>query len=611
MNHQGPIRAAFEGLAAGRIDRRAFVQQLSALGVGVAGISFLADTALAGQATPAATTSERPSVGTENQKRGAGGVLNILQWQAATHLSPHTATGTKDYLGASLVVEPLMLYLPDASRIPNLITEVPSIESGTLAEDFSWVELTLIEGLLWNDGEPVTAEDIKFTVEWVQNPDNSSTNKGTYAAIAGVEVIDDLTAKVIFTEPNPFWWDPFTGTATGFLYPKHVLEVEGAHEQFMSNPVGTGPFKVETFNPNDQVTYVMNEHYREPNKPFFDSVRIKGGGDAAAAARSVIQTSEFDFAWKLQVEPDVLNPMAEDENAKGYIVEYPGVTVERVNIQFADPNTEVDGQRAEMNTPHPFLTDPAVRKAMSVAIDRQTIADRFYGNGQPPAVNMVNGDVATDSPNTAYVYDPELAKSTLDEAGWVMDGNVRKKDGVELKVVYATSVNPVRQKTQAVVKANLEAIGFGVQIEQIDSGLFFDSTVGNDQNINHFYWDLNMYQSVPNSPRPINLMEAWYAGKDGANVAQASNEWSRTNFSRYMNPDYDAAFEAARSATSEEDLANAFIEMNDIVILDVASIPLVVAGEARGASNRMRKENFALAAFGYDYWNIANWNLAE
>ena len=594
MRTNGPVRSAYDALASGSISRRTFVERLSALGIGVAGISFLADSAAASQATPGATPAavgERPAVGTENQERGAGGELKILQWQATTHLSPHTATGTKDFLAASLVIEPLLLYLPDASRIPNLVTDVPSIEAGTLAEDLTWVELTLQEGLLWNDGEPVTAEDIAFTVEWVLNPENSATSRGTYTSISGVEVVDELTARVTFVEPNPFWWDPFTGTSTGFLYPKHILEVDGAHEQFLSNPVGTGPFKVESFTPNDQITYVINEYYREPNKPFFDRVLIKGGGDAAAAARSVIQTGEFDFAWKLQVEPDVLNPMAEDPNANGYIVEYPGVTV--------------------VNTPHPILTDPAVRQAMAVGIDRQTIADRFYGNGQPPAANIVNGDTATDSPNTEYVYDPDLAASILDEAGWVLDGDVRKKDGVELRLVYATSVNPVRQKTQAVAQANLNAIGFNVQLEQIDAGLYFDSSAGNDQNINHFYWDLNMFQSVPNSPRPINLMEAWYAGPDNENVAQASNEWSGSNASRYVNPEYDAAFEAARAALTEEELAAAFIEMNDIVILDVATIPLVVAGEARGASNRMREENFALAAFGFDYWNIANWNLAE
>lgn len=147
-----------------------------------------------------------------------------------------------------------MVYLPDASLYGNLIQDVPSFENGLLAEDGTGVMLVLKEGLLWNDGEPVTAENIKFTVEWVLNPDNVSTNRTTYEPIQSIEVVDELTAWVTFDGPNPFWFAPLVSYVTGILYPKHVLEVEGAHDQSVMNPVGTGPYKVESFTPNDQVT---------------------------------------------------------------------------------------------------------------------------------------------------------------------------------------------------------------------------------------------------------------------------------------------------------------------------------------------------------------------
>jgi peptide/nickel transport system substrate-binding protein len=424
-------------------------------------------------------------------------------------------------------------------------------------------------------------------------------------------VIDDVTAKVTFVAPNPFWFDPFTGTATGFVYPKHILEASPeAHDTFMSNPIGTGPYVVDSFTPNDQVTYSVNENYREPNKPFFDSVQIKGGGDAAAAARAVLQTGEYDFAWKLQVEPQLLDSLVADDGP-GVLVDYPGVSVERINLNFSDPNKEVDGQRSEMNTPHPFFSDDAVRAAMGMAIDRQKIADEFYGGGQEPATNVVNGDPMTDSPNTSWEFNPEKAAQTLEEAGWLLDGDVRMKDGVELRALYATSVNPVRQKTQAVVKSNLEAIGFRIDLEQVDSSIYFDTGVGNDQNINHFYWDMNMLQSVPNSPRPMQSMETWYAGPDKANIAQKSNDWTGQNTSRWASEEYDAAYEAARVAIDPQGLADRFIEMNDLLIHNNVVVPLVITGEPRGVSLRLRHENIALAPFSGDYWNIANWNLAE
>jgi peptide/nickel transport system substrate-binding protein len=619
-NLNGPLRTLFDSYKSGTLDRRTFAQGAGALGLSAASVAFLAQNgALAQDATAeaspaeggAALVSDRPAHATEGQERGAGGDLNIIQWQAATLLSPHVATGVKDILGSILVIEPLMHYAPDSTILPNLVSEVPSVENGGLKEDLTEVTLKLMEGVLWSDGEPFTAEDVKFTVEWVKNPDNNSTNQNSFEAIESVEVIDELTAKVTFTGPNPIWFDPFTGTSTGFVYPKHVLEGgKEAHDAFLSAPVGTGPYVVESFTPNDQGTYVINENYREPNKPFFSRVVLKGGGDAPAAARAVLQTGDYDFAWNLQVEPNVLTDM-EGEDAPGKLTPYPGINIERFNFNFSDPHTEVDGERSHKDTPHPFFSDDAVRQAIATAIDRQTIADEFYGLGQQPASNVIYGDPTTESPNTSWEFDLEKAAQILDDAGWTLDGDVRAKDGVELRIVYATSVNAVRQKTQAVIKSNLESIGIAVQLEQVDAGIYFDGGAGTEQNINHFYWDANMFQSVPNSPRPIAFVEQWYAGPDGVNIAQAKNDWNGQNQARWQNEEYDALFEQAKSEADPDVFADLFIQMNDMVIMNNVVVPLVIVGSPRGVSKRLREENLGLAPFSYDYWNIANWNLAD
>jgi peptide/nickel transport system substrate-binding protein len=264
-----------------------------------------------------------------------------------------------------------------------------------------------------------------------------------------------------------------------------------------------------------------------------------------------------------------------------------------------------------MNTPHPILSDIKVREAIAKGIDRQTIADKFYGFEQSPTPNIVNGAPEIESPNTSWEFNLEAAAKALDEAGWVLDGDVRKKDGAELKLTYVTSVNSVRQKTQSLVKSNLESIGFAIELQQVDAAVFFDSGAGNDQNAVHFYSDLSEQQNLPNSPRPIEYMELWYAGPDKSNIAQKSNSWSGGNWVRYQNDDYDAALEAARAETDPEKLADLFITMNDILIGDHAVVPLVLRGTPGAHSTRLRAENIAPAPFSYDYWNIANWNLAD
>ncbi len=625
----GKLRTLVDGLASGEISRRDFMHRAAGLGVAGGAALVLANAVgvsakngfrngfavyQGADGTPAASPEAGapgiPSENTEGQTRGEGGEVNLIQWQAPTLMSPHISSGTKDFLAAQIVLEPLIHYTPEAIMVPNLLTELPSVENGQLAEDLTWVELHLLPDVVWSDGEPLTSEDVGFTIDWVLNPDNNSVNINSYEPIDSWEIVDDLTIRVTFKQSNPFWFDPFAGSSTGYVYPKHILEVEGAHDDFVVNPIGTGPYVVESFTPNDEAIYQANENYRDPNKPFFQTVVLKGGGDAAAAARAVIQTGEFDYAWNLALEPDILEEM-ESEDSPGEILAIPGisVTVERINFNFSDPNQEVDGQRSEMNTPHPYLTDDAVRRAIVLGVNRQQMVENFYGFGQELATNVVYGDEEVISQSTEYEYDPEKARQTLEDAGWELnDDGVREKDGVTLDVMFATSVNSVRQKIQSVVQANLQELGFRVQLEQIDSGIYFDASAGNDDNIYKFYWDFSLYQSVPNNPRALSYMELWYAGPDGANIAQASNGWNGGNNSRWQNEDYDAAFEAAQRELDPDRLTELFVEMNDLVIHNDVVLPIVLANNPRANNKRLNVNNIARAAFSYDYWNIANWN---
>lgn len=611
---KNPFSNLYSSLKSGEITRRSFIARATALGMTAGTALMVADAAAQGtpDASPATDAANAlPSSGTEGQTRGEGGELRIIQWQAPSQLNPLVSTGDKDNMAAQLVCESLMVRDIEGELVPFLITEVPSLENGLLAEDLTSVTYTLLEGVQWNDGEPFTAEDVAFTIEWANDPANPVVQAAVYNRITETEVIDERTIRLTFDSPNPTWSESFAGSGSGVVLPKHVLE--GADEdtlnQFRSYPVGTGPYKVEDFQANDQVTYVMNEYYREENKPYFDRVLLKGGGDAAAAARAVLQTGEFDFGWNLNAERDVMEAMVADASTGQFVVEG-GLNLERININFSDPDTEVDGQRSEMNTPHPILSDLAVRQALQLGVNRELISENLYlGMESEPAVaNVLTGIPAMESPNTELRYDPDAAAAILEEAGWVLDGDVRKKDGVELTLRLYTTVNAVRQKIQAIVKANLDQIGFNIQLEQVDAAIFFDNAEGNDQNNSHFYTDMNMFTSSVSAPPPVLYMIRWYAGEDNHEVAQRSNGWSGRNIQRYINEEYDAVYEQAMVEPDIEKAAELFIQMNDILWNDAAVLPIVRQGKKAGIANTLNVENVALNAFEFEYYNIANWN---
>jgi peptide/nickel transport system substrate-binding protein len=590
----------------GTLTRRSFLMQALAAGMALP-VALHAVNSVAAQ-TPVAGAL---ATGLEGRTRGEGGELRILQWQAPTAMVQHSALGGKDNLAATLILEPLMSFLPDASLIPRLVTEVPSHENGLLAADNTSVTYTLKEGVTWSDGEPFTAEDIRFTWEFVTNPDNAATTLELYKVITGVEVENDLTATLTFENPQPAWYVPFSGSWWGAVLPKHILEGAGAdgYQQFLVNPIGTGPFVLESFTPGDQAVYVANENYREPNKPFFSGVILKGGGDAASAARAVLETAEYDYAWNLQVEPEVLEQMA--SAGAGQLIAREGASLEQIYINFSDPNTEVDGEFSSLEAPHPFLSDVSVRKALAAAIDRETIVSTLYGEAGNVTANILVGIEHLESPNTSFVFDIDEGNRLLDEAGWTRDGDFRSKDGVEMKVAYATTVNQVRQKTQAIVKQGFEAIGVEVELRQIDAGIYFDSSAGNDQSYMHFYNDLGMSTANIDSPFPLSYMNQWYAGPDNVNVAQKANGWTGQNLSRYVNPEYDEMFEAVRTEVDPEASAALFIAMNDLLVDDQVVIPVVQRGDFLAISNRLSAENLGGGPFETDYWNIENWVTVE
>ena len=381
LDHE--LRTMIDEVKDGRMDRRGFVQRMLAFGL-------TAPMATQLLAIGGAAMAESPSV-YKPTKRGGGGALKLLWWQGPTLLNPHFATGTKDQDGSRLFYEPLACWDPDGNMKLVLAAEIPSLQNGGLAADGMSVTWKLKPGVKWHDGKPFTADDVVFNWEYARDPATATVTIGTHRDIT-VEKVDDLTVRITFKKPTPFWADAFVG-APGAIIPKHLFaEYKGAKSREAPNnlsPVGTGPYKFVEFKPGDVIRGELFADYHMPNRPHFDTIEMKGGGDAVSAARAVIQTGEYDFGWNIQVEDDVLLRL--EKGGKGKTVYATGGDTEFIALNFTDPNTEVDGERSSIKTKHPLLSDPAVRKALAMLVDREAVKKVIYGRAGRVTSNFLNG----------------------------------------------------------------------------------------------------------------------------------------------------------------------------------------------------------------------------
>ncbi|HLW47978.1 MAG TPA: peptide ABC transporter substrate-binding protein [bacterium] len=578
-----------------RLTRRQVVTRMGELGLSLGAIWTVLDRAIALPARAAAGG------------RGSQGTLKLLYWQAPTIVNPHLANGTKDYHASRIVLEPLLTADAAGNLSPALAAEVPSRQNGGVSADGRSVTYKLKQGVKWADGRPFTSDDVLFTYQYVINKQTASTTYAQYQNIAKVEPSDAYTVKITFKEPTPFWYLGFVG-AYGMIVPRHALDAyigsNARNAPFNMKSFGTGPYKVETFRPGDLVVYSMNEYYRDPNKPAFSQVQMKGGGDAVSAARAVLETGEYDYAWNLQVEWPVLDHMV--AAGKGSLLTVAGGGVEALYLNHTDPNKDVDGQRSSLKAPHPFWSDLKVRQAFAMAADRATMAKELYGGAGDASSNVLTTPSKYYSKNTKVVFNLEQANRQLDEAGWKKgpDG-IREKGGVKLQMTYVTSVNTLRQKEQQIVKNGFGQIGANVTLQSVDAGTFFSSSPGNNDTIAHFYRDVEMFTDSFGIV-PVSYMEQFYSGDPMRDIAQKENNWSGQNLCRWQNKDFNALYDQGVKELDPQKNTAAWIKANDIVIDQVAVIPLI---DRKSVSARVKTLDTAgnLSPFDADTRNIADW----
>ena len=541
--------------------------------------------------------------------------LTILYWQAPTIANPYLAGGFKDVDASALILEPLANYDEEGKLVPRLAEEIPTVKNGGISEDMTTITWKLKEGIVWSDGTPLTVEDVIFTHRYLCSLP-STEDVCDPVPIGNVDPVENLplSIKITFTAPIIYPYTLFVGASSPILQKAQFANCVGEAAQGCNTenlyPVGTGPYKITDFTVNESeeettssLTYEINEHFRSTEK-LFPKVIIKGGGDATASARAVLETGEADYGWNLQVDPQTLETL--EDGGKGTVEPAFASLVEHLVLNFTNPDPVLGDRRSEWlegDNPHPFLTDPTVRKALSLAIDRVHIAEQLYGPAGEATCNILPAPPQYASPNNenCLTQNIEEAKTLLDGAGWTPgDDGIREKSGTRLKITYQTSTNPVRQATQELIQRWWQEIGVETELKNIDGGVFFSSDPENTENLWRFYADVQMYANGA-SIDPQSYLSGWQTSE----ITGSENDWSGGNISRWSNENYDNRYEELKQTPVGEEREMLAIELNDLLVQNYVVIPLIHRASVSAFSNNLN--GVRVNGWDSELWNIHEW----
>lgn len=320
---------------------------------------------------------------------------------------------------------------------------VPGLaESWTFDEKTNTYRFTLRDGLTFHDGQPLTAEDVKFTIEAIMDPANGSENASNFEDVTAVNAVDDTHVDISLKAPNVAMLDYLT---MGIL-PKHLLEGKDmTSADFNRNPVGAGPYKLVSWDMGQSIIMEKFDGYYQ-GAPKIDNVIFKIVEDTDARALQ-LQSGELNFA---QITPKAEANFKDDANFNVYSMntaDYRGILY-NFNNQLWKKN-------------------PELPKILSYAIDRQAIIDSvLLGHGQA-AYSPLQAGPYNNEQIERYEYDPKKAEQLLQDAGWKKGSDdVYTKNGQKLQfTINCSQGDQVRVDMANICAQNFKEIGVDVTVE--------------------------------------------------------------------------------------------------------------------------------------------------
>lgn len=534
-----------------------------------------------------ATSTEAESTETEESSEGESTEASGDSTEGAAEEVDRSAVGGSIILGRSGDSDTLdpkftnasiswqvfsNIYDPLLSRNMELEYEPLVAESFETSEDGLSYTFKIREGLKFHDGTPVNAEAVAFTFNRILDPESPGPTVSWLGPLEGVEAVDELTAQFNLSEP----FSPLLGNAAASAYYGIVSPdaVKKFGDDYGKNPVGSGPFKFKEWVSGERITLVRNDDYvnhrsfnTNQGAPYLEQLVFRNIPEEQTQV-AAFETGEINL---IAMPPQQLDRFQDQDAYELHIPE------QSTGIMFLEFSMAETNGKLEFVAP---VNDVNVRKAMAHAIDSQTIVDRvLFGLAVRNFGLMPTGNLGytPEIEEFGYHYDPEKAKSLLEEAGWTEgDDGVRQKDGKPLEMVFWTWSDTTQQRTAEVIQAQLAEVGISANLEVMEVATLLARLTDDNQS-------------------QIDLMSWGWSEADLLYMMTSGS--SQFGLYQEYSPEYKEQVTAARQTSDLDERAQHYFEAMKIALADVAVVPLWSAVTAWGT--RAEVIDFHLGPKGY------------
>jgi len=516
------------------------------------------------------------AAGSRLAAQDASGQVVIGFSQEPTVLHPHMPHIEVDEGVHFNLFDPLFTVNSDGDFVPALATEVPTVENGGVSEDGLKWRVKLREGVTWHDGEPFTAEDVKFTIELQQDPNFSAMRRTGHELVRNIEVVNDH--EITWEMESPF--APYVSILSWtFIVPAHILaDAEDPNQtDFRNSPVGTGAFSFGERVAGNYIQLNANPDWWGDG-PYLETVIFRYIPDMTVLYTQ-FRTGDIDVIGLQGIQFDRFEQAKQLDDREVVITQ--ASTVESISFNLGKPQFQ----------------DPAVREALYYALDKTTIIDAiYYGIPEPTESFLPKGSSYFHEGLPKSEYNLEKAKQILDEAGWVPgDDGVRVKDGVRLAFKNSTTAgNSVREQTQQFIQQDFAEIGVEMEISNLPPAVMWGE-----------YWQMSEFDTAmvgivyTTGPDP-DVSNYFHSTAISAQGGAGQNTW------QYQNEAVDELLEEGASLFVQEERKTIYNKLQEVVREDLPFLPIFQYANLRG--HKAGLEGFdPNVNVRIETWNVGEW----